>query len=489
MISILKIGSITDVNNNETWSSELILKTVNARVNYLQGNGVTKGDIILIKHGGTPSFFADLFAVWKVGAVAACLNPGISILETNNIISFLNAKWLLLGGDATLELPGIDERVTVLRLSDADSMQFDKRYLQNDDSTPVLQDDIALLLFTSGTTGIPKGVAHTFRSLLTRITLNNYHIDSEEQKETLCPLPTHFGHGLIGNCLTPLLNGNNIYLVPGGNLTTASQLGAIIDKYNITFMSSVPSMWKVTLRMSAKPQKETLKRVHVGSAPLSKKMWEDIIAWTGTDNVCNMYGITETANWIASASSREFAPEDGLIGKLWGGQIAVLTDEGHIRADGEGQLLVQTPSVMHSYYELPEQTSECLREGWFNTGDIGRIDEDGIIKLTGRKKYEINRGGMKVHPEDIDLLLETNENVLEACSFGIADDISGEVVGVAVVLKDDTIDLSVIKSWLLENLVREKNPERWYVVKEIPKTDRGKINRDNVALYCLEQNK
>jgi acyl-coenzyme A synthetase/AMP-(fatty) acid ligase len=483
MISLLNIGSVTEVLTETTWTGGQIRVGVRKRAAFLQKNGVLPKDIVLIKHGGTPAFFADLFAVWSCGATAACLNPGISDFELKNISDFLHANWIL--GDQNVEDQSYKNPEHIRYFN---TLLLDEQIILPDTEIEVVDmnlDDTALLLFTSGTTGIPKGVAHSFRSLLSRITLNTYNIANDKMKRTLCPLPTHFGHGLIGNCLTSLLSGNDVFIVPGGNLKVASQLGSIIDKYEITFMSSVPSMWKVALRMSLQPKKKTLQRIHVGSAPLSAKMWHDIMNWSGVKDVCNMYGITETANWIASASSNEFEPEDGLIGRMWGGCAAVRTTDGGIQATGEGEILLQTPSVMTGYYQLDDLTKTALKSGWFNTGDIGTINHDGIIKLTGRKKYEINRGGLKVHPEDIDLLLETHQDVLEACAFGIPDEISGEVVGVAVVLIDENVDLNAIKKWLLSNLLREKNPERWYVIKEIPKTDRGKINRDNVSNYCL----
>jgi acyl-CoA synthetase (AMP-forming)/AMP-acid ligase II len=172
---------------------------------------------------------------------------------------------------------------------------------------------------------------------------------------------------------------------------------------------------------------------------------------------------------------------------MWGGSAAVLDAEGNVHAQGEGELLVQSPSLMLGYFQLPEQTDAVLRNGWFHTGDIGLIDAKGTIRLTGRQKYEINRGGIKVHPEDIDLLLERHDSVGEACAFALPDEIEGEIVAVAVTSGDgSTINPRALRLWCAERLAREKIPSRWFVVDEIPKTDRGKVNRDNVAAYCMD---
>ena len=159
-------------------------------------------------------------------------------------------------------------------------------------------------------------------------------------------------------------------------------------------------------------------------------------------------------------------------------------------SSGEGELLLRPPALMNGYFRRPDLTAAVMRDGWFSTGDIGRIDHEGFIRLTGRLKHEINRGGMKVSPEEIDLLLERHDGVLEACAFGLPDEIAGEVVAVAVKL-DDQGELSAedLRRWCIERIRRECVPERWFIVDQIPKTDRGKINRDTVRETCLRGEK
>ena len=197
-----------------------------------------------------------------------------------------------------------------------------------------------------------------------------------------------------------------------------------------------------------------------------------------------MYGITETANWLAGISAKENDPVDGLVGKMWGGNAMVIEKNSKWCTFGSGELVVQTPSLMSGYYNLPEKTNAVLVNGWFKTGDVGEIDKNGIITLIGRLKFEINRAGLKVNPEDIDLLLGRYPGVIEACAFGIPDEIAGEIVGVAIKLNEKE-NIEDIKQWCSDRLIKEKIPERWFVVDEIPKSDRGKINRDIVASICL----
>jgi acyl-CoA synthetase (AMP-forming)/AMP-acid ligase II len=477
--SLKSLGSVTEWQSDKTTDGKR-LGTDAARVAAaLAERGIGPGDKVLIYHGGSARFFADLFGVWRVGACAACLNPGLTGEELHNITALLSPSLLLVTGKARVPE---DLGVPVLNSADIE----DGAALAETTDLHGHQDDEALILFTSGTTGTPKGVVHTFRSLLARIALNQAYIPDAAMARTLCVLPTHFGHGLIGNCLTPLLAGHDLVLAPGTNLEVTGALGKLIDDHGITFMSSVPTLWKKVVKTAAPPSRGTLVRVQVGSAPLSAELWSNIVKWSGIDDVVNMYGITETANWLAGASSAEFEPEDGLIGHMWGGTAAVLTNEGNIELQGTGELLVQSPSLLKEYYRLPEITAAVLRDGWFHTGDVGRIDADGSIRLVGRAKYEINRGGLKVHPEDIDLLLERHEEVREACAFAIPDETEGETIGVAVSLIDGAdADARSLRRWCTERLSREKVPVKWFLIEEIPKTDRGKMNRDNVARHCL----
>jgi len=143
---------------------------------------------------------------------------------------------------------------------------------------------------------------------------------------------------------------------------------------------------------------------------------------------------------------------------------------------------------MKGYFDLPEATAEVLQSGWFHTGDIGEINSRGEIRLIGRLKFVINRAGLKVFPEDIDILLAKHPGIREACTFGVPDQIAGEIVGAAIVPHDAAaIDYEEVKKWCREFVTPEKIPERFFTRESIPKTDRGKIQRNVVAEICLSE--
>ncbi len=474
-------GSLIDAMAGRRLAGVDLRRAIAQRQTRLNPLLVNKDGPVLIVHGGSPEFFADLFAVWGLGRCAACVSPELTTPQLETVASFLRPSVIL--SAVSQHLPNYLAGAPILRLQEhATAGDADLHAI----SPP--PDQAALILFTSGTTGDPKGVVHTFGSLAARIDLNLAHMPVADLARTLCGLPTHFGHGLIGNCLTALAAGGALHLM-GDRLSQAPlQAGALIDAHDITFMSSVPTLWKVALKTSKPPTKATLKRLHVGSAPLGAALWRRVQQWSGIDAVVNMYGITETANWLAGADPRLLPIEDGLVGTMWGGQAAVIDGAGRRQAAGEGEIVVATPSLMQGYLRRPDLTQEVLRDGWYCTGDSGAIDGAGVVRLHGRRKDEINRAGMKIQPAEIDMLLEKHPDVAEACCFGMADAILGEKVGVAVrLVPGKALDVEALRHWCRARLHAAAVPERWFGVADIPKTDRGKIRRDDVMRHCLAQ--
>jgi acyl-CoA synthetase (AMP-forming)/AMP-acid ligase II len=272
------------------------------------------------------------------------------------------------------------------------------------------------------------------------------------------------------------------------------QLGALLDRHEITFMSSVPSVWRLALKTSRPPSRGRLERVFCGSAPLSGHLWKSIQEWTGTTEVMNAYGITETGSWVAGTTGDKIEPEDGLIGQGWGATLKVLKSSSTESppwfasecAIGEpGYVWLNTPALMQGYLDRDDLTNKVVSHGWFSTGDIGLLDERGRLYLRGREREEINKGGMKVYPSDVDAVAEQYAETLDVCTFAYEDSLHGENVGIAVVLKETNDDnIRALYAQLKSHLATFQMPQRWYFLPEIPRTSRGKVNRLNVAAKC-----
>jgi acyl-coenzyme A synthetase/AMP-(fatty) acid ligase len=462
-------GGIVDLVEGRHWPPKELEAEVTRRSRVLFENGVSERSIVTILHGGTAHFVADLLAAWACGATAACLDPTLTSGELNNLISFMQPTVILTRGPQTAV--SIQSRCTI----DLSDTSLTSQKLLTVESN---MDNPALLLFTSGTTGSPKGVLLSFRAILARVALNSEAIGRDTLSKALVTLPTHFGHGLIGNLLTPLMSGGTIVIPPIG-LSLARNLSEVIDGHDVTFLSSVPLFWHFVLRFSPRPKRGTLKRVHIGSAPLSSTLWQSIVDWVRCE-VVNCYGITEASNWIAGASSTDDVV-DGKVGRMWGGCAAVRDENGTISPEGEGEIVLQTPALMLGYFQRADLTKSVLSNGWYRTGDVGTIDSTGTIILKGRLKDEINRAGFKIHPAEIDMLLQSHPFIEESCCFGEADPVSGEIASVAVRLANGANETAAsLKAWCETRIRRPAIPERWYFVDEIPRTARGKINREQI---------
>lgn len=487
----LTVGELTEPISGRSWDRPTIADEVARRIGRYQRLGLARGDRVMLLFGNRLEFFAELLALWRLGACAVPVDARLTAFEVT-VLAQAACPRLALRDDAT-------EPAVVQALADAavqTVVTTDTGDLRSSAGLSRLDDD-ALILFTSGSTGAPKGVVHTHRSLRARWFSLRDHLGIGPFERSLCMLPTHFGHGLICNSLFPWLSGQHLFITPPFRPDIIMRLGAVLDEHRITFMSSVPSVWRMALKLSRRPRLGSLRRVHVGSAPLSAPVWEAIRDWTGTRQVCNAYGITETGSWVAGLVDADVPAEDGLIGQGWGAVVKVLRHAETaqaLEADSQcavgetGYVWLNTPALMQGYFQRDDLTAKAVVDGWFCTGDIGVLDAQGRLTLRGRERDEINKGGMKIYPADIDAVVERFDKAGDVCSFALDDALYGQVVGMAVVLQDEQ-DATVrdLHAWMTAHLAEHKMPVRWWRVAEIPRTSRGKINREAVRDACAGQ--
>ena len=491
----LHVGNLTEPLTGRRWDRQTIMRQFCRRTAYYQRHGMTDPDRVFVHYGNTLEFMVDLMAIWSLGGCVIPIDSRLTTFEVETLARAAAPRFSLWRG-------AVDEskaaclsalNIEILETSDAIADGAATQVPSLSGSRRSL-DQAALILFTSGTTGQPKGVVHTHRSLRARWRTLRYYLGLARFRRTLCLLPTHFGHGLICNCLFPWLSGQDLFIVPPFRPDLVMQLGALLDEYEITCMSSVPSIWPLALKTASPPRSQKLERVFCGSAPLSASLWKAIQGWTGTKEVFNAYGITETGSWVAGTTVPDFIPEDGLIGEPCGAVVKILNSPSteyppgtaQECAPGEaGYIWLNTPALMKGYLGRDDLTNQVVSQGWFMTGDIGFVDDRGLLYLRGRKCEEINKGGTKVYPSDIDAVVQRFEETIDVCSFGYDDPLYGQNVGIAVVLKaTDDGTVRNLYGWMRRHLAKYQMPVRWYIVEAIPRTSRDKINRARVSEEC-----
>src|SRR5215470_7100021 len=462
--SAVMTGHLVEAMTGRCWDPATVTREVSARSARYERRGLQAGDRVCLYLGNRLEFFAELLAVWRLGGCVVPVDGRLTAFEAERLLAAVAPRFVVV--DDGIGLAPAGNRVDGIEVIDATEPSPPAAAAAAERARP--QDD-ALILFTSGSTSEPRGVIHTHASLRARWASLEARLGLASYARTLCLLPTHFGHGLICNSLFPWLAGQDLFITPPFRAEILVRLGSLIDDHRITCLSSVPALWRLVLRLARPPRGATLRRVHCGSAPLPATLWHSVRNWAGTLEVINTYGLTETASWVAGTSIGPFKPTDGLIGEPWGATIEVrrAPDAESVPADRSGRcapgevgyVWIRTPALMRGYLGRDDLTRRVVADGWLATGDLGLLDERGQLYLYGRAGEEINKGGIKISPAEVDAAAASFPKVSDACAFAVDDALYGQNVGLAVVISEDG-DTAVreLYHWMQLRLTEPKLP-------------------------------
>jgi long-chain acyl-CoA synthetase len=345
------------------------------------------------------------------------------------------------------------------------------------------RNDVALLQYTGGTTGEPKGAMLTNRNLIAN-TLQcrawTGTAATAEHERVLTPLPLYHIFSLTANLLSfAVLGGMNILIPDPRDL---HRLIRIMRKSKITWMSGVNTLFNALVNEAEfKTVDFGALRVSVGGGAAIQsavaKRWRDI---TGSE-VVEGYGLTEASPVVCI--NPFFAPKQGTVGlPLPSTEVTIRDDLGNVVPTGEsGEICVRGPQVMLGYWQRPEQTKQVLTaDGWLHTGDIGAFDPDGFLRLLDRKKDMINVSGFKAFPSEVEDVAMHFPGVREAAAIGVPDPHSGQTVKLFVIRSDPQLDQAELKKFMRERLAGYKVPSIIEFVSSLPKSNIGKILRKDL---------
>lgn len=339
----------------------------------------------------------------------------------------------------------------------------------------VAMDDTAVILYTSGTTAEPKGVELTYGNLHSNTVDSLDALGIHEDQTFLNILPPFHVFGLTACVLVPVGLGASVFAIP--RFSPVAAVHAIRDR-GISVMLAIPSMYRAILGTKSARREDfaNLKLAISGGEPLPDRIRAAFEERFGV-TIRQGYGLTETAPVVSVCTLDAYKP--GTVGRpIPNVQIRIVDADGKELPQGhDGEILVKGPGVMKGYYRRPEQTRAVLNdEGWFSTGDIGRLDEDGFLSITGRAKDMLIIGGENVFPREIESALESHPSVIQAAVIGVADDMRGEVP-VAFVLpeREASVDEHSLRNHAKTALAGYKVPRQVIIKEDLPLGPTGKI--------------
>lgn len=444
---------------------------------YFQSIGVNKGDKVAISSPNCPEFIYSYLGASKAGAIVVPLNMMLTLQEIEYIVNESGANTIVIH-------PDIFQKLDKSKLS---SLRIKNLVVLNDDfksavlklgrpyEIEIAPDEICTYLYTSGTTGNPKGAMLTHNNLISDVIALDEVSDLWPSDNFLCVLPMFHSFSWTVNVLLALYLGSTITIkdsfMPKDIYNTLANEG-------ITVFCGVPSMFAVLVRMAKKGELKTLKLGISGGAPLPlevHKRFEEIFGY----QIIEGYGLSEASPVaILNPLEPDAVRKVGSIGiPLPGVQAKVVDENDNEVPIGEvGELVIKGPIVMVGYHNMPEETAKTLRNGWLHTGDLAKQDEDGYFYIVDRLKDLIIVGGYNVYPREVEEVIYQHPAIQDVAVIGVGDKIKGEDIKAYIVLKEgEKLTKQELQKFLQGKLANYKIPKIYEFVAELPKTPTGKV--------------
>jgi long-chain acyl-CoA synthetase len=451
----------------------------------LQERGLGPGDPVGVMLPNVPQFPAVYYGVLRLGGMVVPMNPLLKSREIDYYLGDSGARVLFAWQDVVDEAQrGAESRAATVLPVTPDRLEGTGTTAEPVFPVAERADrDTAVILYTSGTTGRPKGAELTHGNLT-----QNARIFADDLLG-LTPHDVAFGglplfHAFGQTCaLNAVLSGGAcVTMLPRFN---PQQALALLAEHRVTIFEGVPTMYSALLAVPDRAAYDvsSLRVCVSGGAAMPVEVLRAFEEAFGCV-VLEGYGLSETSP-VASFNHPDRERRPGSIGTpVRGVQMQVVDPEGKAQPAGEvGEIAIRGHNVMKGYWRRPEDTAAAVKDGWFRTGDLGRVDDDGYFYIVGRKKELIIRGGYNVYPRELEEVLHEHPEVAEAAVVGIPHPGLGEEVGAAVALKPGvTTTAEEIRAYMKDRVAAYKYPRYVWLVDELPKNATGKIQKNAIVL-------
>ncbi len=478
--------------------------TANQVANALVQIGIGKGDTIAISCQNVPYFPIVYYAILKAGAVVLPLNVLLKPREIAYHLQDADAKAYFCQ-EGTSELPIGEMGFSAFQEVD-NCKHF---FLMTNDHTATSPikgtqslsellhdqpdtfetvftnpDDTAVILYTSGTTGKPKGAELSHSNMLMNARLSDNMYPKADHDVHLITLPLFHSFGQTVQMNAGIYNRATIVLLPRFHPDAAL---CLMEQKNITIFAGVPTMYWAILNFPGAEKYDlqkiasTLRLCISGGAPMPAEVMRAFEEKFSV-RILEGYGLSETSP-IATFNRLDRPSKPGSVGlPMWGVWVRIVDkNEKDVGTDEQGEILIRGHNVMKGYYKRPKANAEVMRNGWFHTGDIGRRDADDYLYITDRVKDMIIRGGFNVYPREIEEVLMTHPSVSLAAVIGVPNELHGEEVKAFVILKEGAvISEAELVAWSKQNMADYKYPRFIEFRKALPTTATGKILKNEL---------
>ncbi|MGW4477790.1 class I adenylate-forming enzyme family protein [Rhodococcus triatomae] len=461
--------------------------------------GVGVGDRVGILAANTIEWVLTFWATQSLGAIAVGLNGWWVPREIEHGVNLTTPTVLVADAKRAAILAQTDVDLPILTMEEDVPRLVEAHRGAELPAADVSEDDPSVILFTSGTSGKPKGALHSQRNLLAVVDYHRYNdalLDAFAGREYDAARPSDLRYLLssplfhiasLHNLVVPrLATGSTVVLYEGA--FDVDRVLALVEREKVTNWGAVPTMASRLIEHGnvRKYDTSSLTAFSLASAPSSvafKQRLREEVPFA-KDSLVDSYGLTECSTGIAVASPMDVQMFPGTLGKpIFGVAMEIRDPFGERVADGEeGEVCVRSAYVMLGYWDNPEATSAAIRDGWLHTGDFGRVD-DGRLRLTGRRSDLILRGGENIYPVEIEQCLDEHTDVVECVVVGEAhEDLGQEVAAIVVVRAGATVSEEELREYAAERLSYFKVPTRWRLTTEpLPRNATGKVSRGQIT--------
>jgi long-chain acyl-CoA synthetase len=444
----------------------------------LVARGLKPGDRVGIMLPNVPYFAIAYYGVLRAGGVVVPMNVLLKERETGFYLSDSEARavivWHEFAPAAQAGASAADADCIVVTPGDFEETIGAVEPL--DGPVERADSDTAVILYTSGTTGTPKGAELTHANLRRNVATVVEMLRLTSEDVILGALPLFHAFGQTAGLNAAVAAGGCLTLIP--RFTPAKAL-SIVERDGVTVFEGVPTMFAAMLHGGDRPDTTSLRLCISGGAAMPVEVmrgFEDAFDCM----VLEGYGLSETSP-VASFNHPDRQRKPGSIGTPVAGTEMTLIEPGE---DGIGEIVIRGHNVMKGYWKRPDATAAAIDpEGWFHTGDLARVDDDGYYFIVDRSKDMIIRGGYNVYPREIEEVLYEHPAVREAAVVGVPDQLLGEEVGAAIALTPGAeADAAAIRDFVKERVAGYKYPRRIWFLDELPKGPTGKILKRDIAI-------